>query len=122
MRKVLARAILCLAVLTFLAGVAPAANEKLDFKLVNKTGVDIQEVHISPASSNHWGPDVLTTDILVDGQTCELSFDPEEDAELWDLKVTDDEGTSIVWTQLDLTEITTCVLKIIDGKPVAEIH
>jgi len=30
-----------------------------DFKLVNKTGVEIHALHVAPHSSNEWGEDIL---------------------------------------------------------------
>lgn len=100
---------------------AAAQNTVLDFKLVNKTGVDIQSVNISPADDNEWGEDIMEEDILADGDSVDIEFDPEEIHAKWDLRVTDDEGTSIIWENLDLSKINVLTLKIVNDKPVAEI-
>jgi hypothetical protein len=94
---------------------------KLDFTLVNQTGVDIYMVFISPSEEDDWGEDVLKIDVLEDGVSVELKFDEEQEAELWDLKVEDEDGNAIVWKGLDLTEITSCTLQIVGRKLVAEI-
>ena len=106
-----------LVVAAFLA----AQNTVLDFKLVNKTGVDIHKVNISAANDDEWGEDIMEEDILADGDSVDIEFDPEESHPKWDLRVTDDEGTSIVWKGLDLAKINILTLKIVNGKPIAEI-
>ena len=113
---------ICAAGLLAGAVVLRAQSIELDFTLVNKTGVDIYKVYISPSEQDDWGKDVLDIDVLEDGESVELEFDEEEEAELWDLKVEDEDGTAIIWERLDLTEITSCTLKIVEGKPVAEIR
>jgi len=49
----------------------------------------------------------------------DITFSPDEDADFWDLKITDGEGTSVEWAHLKLTEISTVTLTIEDGKPIA---
>lgn len=101
--------------------VAASQNPVLDFKLVNKTGSDIQALFISPADVNDWEEDVLGQDVLEDGATVEISFHPKATATKWDLKVEDEEETGLIWENLDLSKINTLTLKIVDGKPIAEI-
>ena len=122
MKTVAAKLLGCSLLLLLVAGFSLAQNEQLDFNLVNKTGVIIDVVNVSPSKSDHWGPDILGRDVLEDGQTCEISFDPEEEAELWDLRIADSEGTSVVWERLDLAKIHTLTLKIVGGKAIAETN
>lgn len=91
-----------------------------DFTIQNETGVEIYQVFTSPASSNAWEEDVMGADTLPDGEAVDISFDPSEDAALWDLRVADSEGNSIVWTQLNLLEISTLTLYYKNGKAWAE--
>ncbi len=116
MKKILALLVLGL----MFCGVAMAGDQ--DFTLVNKTGVDIAELYISPASLDSWGEDVLDVDILEDGQKVNISFSPEEEADFWDLQIVDGEGTSVTFTRLKLTEISTVTLKIVDGEAIAEFE
>jgi len=120
-RKIAVLLMICAAGLLAGAVVLRAQNIRFDFTLVNKTGVDIIKVFISPSEEDDWGEDVLDVDVLEDAESVELEFDEEEVAELWDLKVEDEDGTAIIWEGLDLTEIMSCTLKIVQGKPVAEI-
>lgn len=91
-----------------------------DFTINNETGVEIYNVYTSPASANDWQEDVMGTDTLASGDSVEITFSPSEDAELWDLKVTDSEGNGIVWTQLNLMEISTLTLHYKNGKAWAD--
>jgi hypothetical protein len=91
-----------------------------DFTINNETGVEIYQVFTSPASTNEWQEDVMGADTLPDGESVEISFDGNEEAELWDLKVADSEGNSIVWTRLNLMEISTLTLHYENGKAWAD--
>ena len=89
----------------------PARPEaKQDFTLHNKTGVEIHSLHVSPHNVDDWQEDVLGRDTLSDDESIEISFSPKERAAFWDLKVTDDEGTAIVWEKLNLLEISEITL------------
>jgi hypothetical protein len=96
-------------------------NKVLDFKLVNKTEVTIEKIFISPADVNDWEEDVLDVNVLEAGETVEVKFSVDETKKLWDLKVEDHEGTAIIWENLDLSKVSVLTLKIVDGKPIAEI-
>ena len=81
-----------------------------DFKVVNKTGVEIHHLYVSPSSKNDWEEDILGEDTLPDGEETDIEFDTDEEAELWDLKIADEEKNSIVWTQLNLLKISKITL------------
>ncbi|HEX8913340.1 MAG TPA: hypothetical protein VF796_13350 [Humisphaera sp.] len=102
------------------AGTARAGDQ--DFTLVNKTGVTIDKVMVSPHEANHWGEDIMGKDVLADGESVLIKFHPAEEAEDWDLKIMDKEGTAITWGSLRLTKITKLTIKIVDGKPIAEVE
>ena len=90
-----------------------------DFTLINKTGVEIAELYISPASVDDWGEDVLTVDTLPDGNSVDIHFSPAEEADFWDIKIVDGEGDSVEWPHLKLTEISTIKIYFEDGEPMA---
>jgi hypothetical protein len=103
-----------------LAGLAVAADQ--DFTVVNKTGKVIAALYVSPTSANEWGEDILGVDtVAVDG-TCDITFDPGEETALWDLRIEDADGQSIVWTGLKLKEISTATLHYENGVPTATIE
>lgn len=101
---------------------APALAGEQDFTLYNETGVDIYELYVSPASTDQWEEDVLGVDVLEDGDSVDISFDRDEDADYWDLMVVDGEGSNIQWYRLKLTEISDVTLRISDGRAIAEVE
>lgn len=99
-----------------------AAASRLDFTLVNKTGVDIAQVFVSASDVDNWEEDLLgAEEILADGGRLNVRFTPDAAAELWDIRVVDEEGTAIDFTGLDLTEISKVTLTFEDEEPVAEV-
>lgn len=109
--------ILTLLFLLLTTGLAVAGEQ--DFTLVNATGVEIAELYVSPASVDDWQEDVLTTDTLPDGESVDIHFSRDENADFWDIKVVDGDGTSVEWAKLKLTEISQVTLAIENGEPVA---
>ena len=103
-----------------LASTALAFQGRQDFTVVNKTGVEIHELYVSPHSADDWQEDVLGTDTLPPGKGVAIKFSPKEKAKLWDLKIVDGEGNSIEWESLNLLEISEVTLFYKNGKAWAE--
>lgn len=110
--------LLTLSAVTF---AAPQQRKNLDFTLVNKTGVDIMEVYLSPTSDNEWGEDVMGKDILENGQKVDITFSSAETECNWDLKVVDEDDDEIVWTKLNLCTANEITLMWENKKPTAII-
>ena len=104
----------CLRLLFLLAAlVSPGAAQALDldFELVNGTGWGIKEIYISPATANNWQANILS-EPMADGDAGEVTFSPDADAELWDMKIVwVDEGADVVWKNLDLSQISKLTLR-----------
>lgn len=98
-----------------------AQNRKLDFTLVNQTGVDIAEVYVSPSNDDSWGEDVMGKDILKNKASVDIEFSRKETTCNWDLKVIDVEKDSIEWTKLDLCKANEITLKYEGKHPTAII-
>ena len=98
-----------------------AQNRKLDFSLVNKTGLTIDEVYVSPTDDDEWGEDVMGKDVLKNGESVDIEFSRKETTCLWDLKVVDSEEDSIEWTKLDLCKANEITLKYEGKHPTAII-
>ena len=113
---------LLLACLFLLATFATSYAGKQDFLLVNKTGVDIQEVYVAPHSSDEWQDDVMGKDMLVNGKSVKIHFERETKTKEWDLKVVDKDGKASVWQNLDLLEISKVTLHLDAGKATAEVE
>ncbi len=102
----------------------PQESANQDFTLVNKTGVEIHNLFVSPHSADEWQEDVLGRDTLADGDSVKIGFNVRERAALWDLKVTDSDGNSIVWEKFNLLKISEITLHYDaeSGKATAEFE
>ena len=114
-------AALCLAAMQIMMlTVTPAFAGEQDFTVINKTGIEIHALHVSPHKSDDWGDDILGKDTLADGESLDIKFHRSEKAAHWDLRIEDKAGNSVVWESLNLIEISEVTLYIRDGKAVAE--
>lgn len=98
-----------------------SAQGKQDFTLHNQTGVIISELYVSPHHSNQWQEDVLGQDVLADDESVDIHFSERTKPKLWDIKVVDSEGESIVWENLNLLEISEVTLYFEKGKAWADL-
>ena len=114
--------IICLSIALLLAGRTTTCGGDQDFVLVNETGVEIHNVHVSPSDKEEWGDDILGKNTLDDGESTEITFNPKEEAEKWDLRVADKDGNSIEWSDLNLLNISKVTLRYADGKATAEVE
>lgn len=66
------------------------------------SGVDIEEIYLSRASTEEWEEDILGDVVLEPGEAVVVEFSPAEDECLWDILAVDGEGTEAVWEGLNL--------------------
>lgn len=93
---------------TCIATAAHAGDQ--DFKLVNKTGYQIDSVYVSEASSRSWGRDVMGRDSLAEDESVDISFSRAAQACRWDLKVKYNDGDEATWQNLNLCNISRVTL------------
>jgi hypothetical protein len=93
-----------------------------DFSLVNKTGVEIHAVYISPHDGDDWEEDILGRDTLPNGESVDIKFNRDETAEMWDLRIEDSKGNAIEWENLNLLKISKATLFYENGKARAEVE
>jgi hypothetical protein len=117
MKKLVVALVMALAV----AGSVSLLAGDQDFVLVNKTGLTIDELYVSPTTVNDWEEDVLGVDVLEDGEKAEISFDREETACDWDLKIVDEDGDEVVWKKINLCKASEITLRYDNGRPTATI-
>lgn len=98
--------------------VLPNQGEQ-DFVLVNKTGVEIYALYITPNSANDWGDDVLGVDTLPPDEETTIVFSPQARATYWDLRVEDEDGNYIEWDKFNLKKISVIELYYKNGKATA---
>jgi serine/threonine protein kinase len=97
-------------------------GSRQDFTLVNRTGVEIHNVFISPHDSDDWQEDILGPDTLPDGQSVDIQFHRNEKAAMWDLRVEDKRRNAIEWENLNLLEISKITLHYKNGRATAEVE
>jgi hypothetical protein len=90
-----------------------------DFELVNRTGLTIAELYVSPAKDSEWGEDVLGRDVLKQGETVEIKFSRSEDTCNWDIKIVDEDDDEVVWENFNLCRISKITLQYEGKKPTA---
>jgi hypothetical protein len=101
--------------------VSMLARGDQDFTLVNKTGLSIDELYLSPANDNEWGEDVLGKDVLKTGESVKIKFSHKESECTWDMKIVDEEKDDIVWEDINLCKATQITLKYEGKHPTADI-
>lgn len=116
----LSTVVVMVGLLTLVVGIAFAGDQ--DFTLVNMTGLTIDEFYCSPVDTSDWQEDVLGVDTLESGDSVEITFSRDTEDCSWDLKIVDEEGDEIVWTEIDLCKWATITLFYKDGTPTAKLE
>jgi hypothetical protein len=85
----------------------------LDFTLVNKTGYDISDIYVGPSTQKEWGDDIMGQDVVLDGESVDVTFSADETDKKWDIYVTwvgykSDED--VFWVGFDLSTISEITL------------
>ena len=105
MRKI----ILAVSLLSTLGTAGALAGEQ-DFKLVSKTGYQIDEVYVSRVNNRNWGNDVMGRGTLEEDAAVDISFNAPDNACRWDLRVKYNDGDTAEWKNLNLCSIETVTL------------
>jgi len=115
------RMLVAVCVAMALCGVAVLASGDQDFVLVNKTGMTIDELYVSPSNANDWGEDILGQDTLDNNQKATIRFHHTETECLWDLKIVDEDGDDVTWEDINLCKASEITLKYEGKRPTALI-
>lgn len=89
------------------------------FSVINKTGVEIYALYVTPHNAKEWGDDILEVDTLPQDESVDITFSRKERTKLWDLRIEDAKGNFIEWENINLLEITSVVLYYKNGKATA---
>lgn len=98
----------------FLVGQAAWAGPQ-DFKLFNRTGVDIYAVYVSPSDVEEWQENLIEGAQVLNGADIDVEFAPDEEVEMWDIRVEDQEGNFLYWRDINLLEAYEIIIED-DGK------
>lgn len=105
-----------------IAATEASAQAAQDFLLVNKTGVEINALYITPHNADDWGEDILGVGTLPNNNESDISFSRAEKAKLWDLRIEDADGEFIEWESLNLLTISKVTLYYKNGKATAAVE
>lgn len=96
--------ILILSVVALMAlSVASVFADQRDFTLHNNSAETVSNVYVSPASSSHWGQDILGEDTLDPGEVLNVSFSDAAVATcVWDIEVVTSDGAASYLYKEDL--------------------
>jgi hypothetical protein len=119
-KKNLLAVVLTISILGFSA-IAANAQSAQDFTLVNKTGVEIYALYVTPQDADNWGDDILGVDTLPVDKEVDIKFSRKEKAEFWDLRIEDSKGNFIEWENLNLLAIDSLTLFYKNGKATATV-
>lgn len=85
------------------AGQASAALQK-KINIFNGAQVEIDTLYISPTNANDWEENVLKQETLPNGDKADIEISRTENAEAWDIKVTNKKGESMTWIGVPLNK------------------
>jgi hypothetical protein len=109
--------------LFILLGAANAFASDLDFTLVNKTARSFEGVYITAPDNKDWDANLLLNGkVLATGGKIDVRFKRDAKSEIWDLNIVDDQGLSVTFDHVKLTNVDTITLKDVNGKITAEIE
>lgn len=102
---------------------AGAWASDLDFMLVNDTARSFEGVYITASDNKDWDANLLLKKkVLAAGGKIEVRFKSDAKSETWDLNLVDDQGLSVTFDHVKLTNVDTVTLKDVQGKLTAEIE
>jgi hypothetical protein len=112
------KVVLLAALLTLVAGLAPTAAPRVqdDYGVINKTGMTITHLYLSPSKDEEWGEDILEQDVLANGEECGIEFDKDDEECAYDIKVIDSKNQPWIVTNVDLCKYTKVTFTMQKGK------
>ena len=99
-----------------------SAQAAQDFMVVNKTGIEIYALYVTPNNSDDWGDDILGADTLPNNNELDIVFNRKEKATYWDIRIEDADGNYIEWDKFNLRKISKITLYYKNRKPTAIIE
>jgi hypothetical protein len=109
--------------LFILLGVANTFAADLDFTLINDTNRSFEGIYITASENKDWDGNLLLNGKVLDrGAKIEVRFKRDATSATWDLNVVDDEGLSVTFDDVRLTNVDKITLTYANGKITAEVE
>jgi hypothetical protein len=83
------------------------AQAQQNFRLVNRTGYQINEVYVSPSANDRWGRDILGDGVMPSGTSRNITFPRATRACTFDLRVVYADGERGETREINLCEVST---------------
>jgi len=100
-------ALILIAALTFVViGALRSSADQRDFTVVNETSYTIDNLYVSPHSSDNWEEDVLGSDVLEPGHHVKVTFSDDLGYCFYDIKAVYSDGTKSEKYNVDLCSIS----------------
>ena len=110
-------------VLFILLSVVGVLASDLNFTLVNQTARSFEGVYITASDNKDWDANLLRNGkVLTAGGKIEVHFPRDAKSETWDLNLVDDQGLSVTFDDVNLTNTETVTLTDVKGKLTCEIE
>ena len=107
----------------FLLPIANAFASDLDFTLINETARSFEGIYITASENKDWDANLLLNGkVLAAAGKIDVRFKRDAKSEIWDLNIVDDQGLSVTFDHVKLTNVDTITLKEVNGKISAEIE
>jgi hypothetical protein len=104
-------------VLLILLGVANTLASDLNFTLSNETPRSFEGIYITASDNKDWDANLLLDGkVLATGGKIAVRFKGDAKSETWDLNLVDDQGLSVTFDHVKLTNVDTITLKDANGK------
>ena len=109
--------------LFMLLSVARALASDLDFTLINQTTRSFEGVYVTASDNKDWDTNLLRNGkVLTAGGKIDVRFRRAEKSPTWDLNLVDDQGLSVTFNDVNLTNADTVTIKVVEGKMTAEVE
>lgn len=87
---------------------APAGDQtNQNFTINNQTGHTVMTLNVSPSNEDSWGPDILGSNVLSNGESASVTFPRAETQCQWDIRATYDDGDTTDVRGVNLCTTTT---------------
>ena len=87
------------ACIIFTFGVGIALAKRVSYSFINYSGNTIKNLYITGSSYRKWGPDLLGSSVLSNGNSVSLNYD--NSVRYFDVKVVWMDGSDTTWSRLD---------------------
>ena len=88
---------ICLALLV--AGATGCTDDSASLTIDNDSSYTLIEINLSPVNTTTWGSDLLGSDVLLPGETLEVTG---IECDLYDIRVLDEDNDECILTDVDL--------------------